>query len=173
MDISGAANSSILSLAKTEMSKMRAKKKFEKYGKEKEKKKIKKSAKNDLPAKFDHRNYGAWYINSAKWESRFHSLSDQKSVKILKNRRISENERQLNAQTVRLLLRYSGCFLFYLSFCRVKASPNFLKKIPKSCIQSKPLQNSSSREKLMNLLHFYEERLVGKMKQTKIEINQL
>ena len=41
MDISGAANSSILSLAKTEMSKIRAKKKFESYSKAKEKKKNK------------------------------------------------------------------------------------------------------------------------------------
>ena len=100
MDISGAANSSILSLAKTEMSKIRAKKKFESYSKAKEKKKNKLKNTGDVPATFDHRNYGAWYIKSAKWESRFHSLSDQKSVKMLKNRRIPKNEQQLTTQTV-------------------------------------------------------------------------
>ena len=105
MDISGAANSSILSLAKTEMSKMRAKKKFEAYSKEKGRGKNKgKSKKEEHVATFDHRNYGAWYVKPVKWETRFHDLSDPKSVKVLKNRRIPENERQsINAQTVRSL----------------------------------------------------------------------
>ena len=81
---------------------MRAKKKFEAYSKEKGRGKNKgKNKKEEHVATFDHRNYGAWYVKPAKWETRFHDLSDPKSVKVLKNRRIPENERQsINAQTV-------------------------------------------------------------------------
>ena len=42
--------------------------------------------------KFDHRNYGAWYLNPQKWEKRFHKMSDQRMVTKMKDRRVGKED---------------------------------------------------------------------------------
>ena len=42
----------------------------------------------------DHKNYGAWYLHPSKWEKRFQSLSDPKSIDIVKSRNLLKKEKQ-------------------------------------------------------------------------------
>ena len=42
----------------------------------------------------DHRNYGAWYIHPKKWEERFQSLSDPKSIDMIKSRNLAKQEKR-------------------------------------------------------------------------------
>ena len=48
----------------------------------------------------DHRQYGAWYLHPRKWENRFQSLSDPKSIEIVKARRIPRGDKTANKQDV-------------------------------------------------------------------------
>ena len=42
----------------------------------------------------DHRNYGAWYINPKKWDKRFQSLSDPKSIEMVRARNLAKKEKK-------------------------------------------------------------------------------
>ena len=48
----------------------------------------------------DYRQYGAWYLHPRKWENRFQSLSDPKSIEIVKARRIPRGDKTANKQDV-------------------------------------------------------------------------
>ena len=48
----------------------------------------------------DHRQYGAWYLHPRKWENRFQSLSDPKSIEIVKARRIPRGDKTATKQDV-------------------------------------------------------------------------
>ena len=48
----------------------------------------------------DHRQYGAWYLHPRKWENRFQSLSDPKSIEIVKARRIPRGDKPSSKQDV-------------------------------------------------------------------------
>ena len=61
-----------------------------------ERKKKKKTPTVELEQKLnlDHRNYGIWYVHPSKWEGRFQSLSDPKSIEIIKARNMAKAEKQ-------------------------------------------------------------------------------
>ena len=48
----------------------------------------------------DYRQYGAWYLHPRKWENRFQSLSDPKSIEIVKSRRIPRGDKPASKQDV-------------------------------------------------------------------------
>ena len=68
----------------------------------------------------DHRNYGAWYISPKKWDKRFQSLSDPKSIEMVRARNLAKKEKKnksiiskdvlpevkVNISTSKYILRY-------------------------------------------------------------------
>ena len=102
----GAGVSSIFSISKSQISKRRVTKKFEKtVTTEKKRKHIeveetKPDDLRDMKVKLDHRQYGVWYLHPRKWESRFQSLSDPKSIEIVKARRVPRGDKQASKQDV-------------------------------------------------------------------------
>ena len=102
----GAGVSSIFSISKSQISKRRVTKKFEKtVTTEKKRKHIeveetKPDDLRDMKVKLDHRQYGVWYLHPKKWESRFQSLSDPKSIEIVKARRVPRGDKQASKQDV-------------------------------------------------------------------------
>ena len=97
-EISGATNSSIFSIAKSQLTKSKVTRGFfghkSKMKKEKERKRKKRSRvlpqdqdKSTEPRlNLDHRNYGNWFLPPSKWEKRFQNLSDPKSIEVVKGR---------------------------------------------------------------------------------------
>ena len=55
---------------------------------------------NNIRNLLDYRQYGAWYLHPRKWENRFQSLSDPKSIEIVKARRIPRGDKTANKQDV-------------------------------------------------------------------------
>ena len=108
-EVSGGRATSIFTLSKSEVDKVKVFKKFLKHKEAKKKLKPKPKPKKlkRFPLKdnlgstpiepkieLDHRNYGAWYIEPTKWEKRFQNLSDPKSIDIIKARIQSKKEKQ-------------------------------------------------------------------------------
>ena len=66
----------------------------------------------------DHKNYGAWYLHPSKWEKRFQSLSDPKSIDIVKSRNVSKKEKRNKVmgmtiqEKVKTIKKYT-----YIYFC--------------------------------------------------------
>ena len=109
-EVSGGRATSIFTISRSEVDKVKVFKKFLKHkeAKKKLKTKVKPKKLKKIPLKdnlvsstpdepkieLDHRNYGAWYIDPTKWEKRFQNLSDPKSIDIIKARILAKKEKQ-------------------------------------------------------------------------------
>ena len=108
-EITGTTQSSIFSISKSQISKRRVTKKFDRNRGSKTFKRKRKSKSDEeisgqkligYKINLDHRKYGAWYLHPSKWESRFQSLSDPKSIEIIKERRIPKADKHAGKQDV-------------------------------------------------------------------------
>lgn len=111
-EISGATNSSIFSMATSQLAKTKVKNKFMKnVGKKKEEKranrrrkaaanKVSPAAAEEPKVKLDHRQYGTWFLPPKMWEKRFQDLSDPKSIEVVKSRsRLAKTEKTTKVDT--------------------------------------------------------------------------
>jgi len=100
-DIAGSTKD-ILTISTSEVTKVRAFRKFMNHAKRKKEQRIKGKKKiapkeketEEIKLDLDHRNYGAWYIHPSKWGERFDNISDPKSIEFIKTRKMTEIEKQ-------------------------------------------------------------------------------
>ena len=65
-----------------------------------------------MKVNLDHRLYGVWYLHPKTWEDRFQSLSDPKSIEVVKARRVPRGDKaggkqDVSAKKVRIIRDHS------------------------------------------------------------------